>query len=350
MLPKLAALVLLALMVGPARAQETVLELDDSGQWVEVRAPAAGTAEAEIATIRRLLAEDRPVSARSRATSFVKRHRKQGHPLLPEATLLLADAKSQSGDEFQALYDYEEVINAYPESPQYVLAIERELEIAILYARGKQRRVFFGLLRIGSATSLAEELLIRVQERLPGSALAERAGIELADFYYRNRDMVMASDAYDLFLRNYPRSVHERRAMLRRILANVARYKGPEYDASGLVEAQALIEQFRARYPLDAQEAGLTDALIARLDESAGAQILETARYYLRADDEVSARFTLRRLLVLHPRTVAATQARRMLEQRGWMPPEPPPAESLGPPAPSAESGAQDAPVQGGGG
>lgn len=316
MLVVVAALVVAALVAG-ASAQSTTLELRDDGAWVQTRVPEAGSVEARIAEIRRELALGRGASARALAGRLV-RDLPQDSPWMAQAVLLLGDATSAVGHEYRALFQYEEIINRFSSSPEYRTAIERELEIAIDYVRGKKRRIFWGLLRIGSADKLGAELLIRVQERLPRSDVAERAGIELADYYFRARDMEAAAEAYELFMINFPESVHRRRAMLRRILANVARFKGPRYDASGLIEGEALIEEFRERFPLEAQETGMSDALLARLDESQGAQLLENARWYLRTGDEVSGRFTLRRLIARHPRSVAAERARELLRERGW--------------------------------
>jgi hypothetical protein len=108
--------------------------------------------------------------------------------------------------------------------------------------------------------------------------------------------------------------------MQRRLYANIAKYKGPKYDASSLIEAQSQIEEYAAEFPAQAREKGLDDALTARLDESLAAEMLETARWYLRVDDPVSARLTLNRLVRSHPRTQAAIDAQAIMQPRGWLP------------------------------
>jgi outer membrane protein assembly factor BamD (BamD/ComL family) len=237
-------------------------------------------------------------------------------PHLPRAYLLRGDARLAAGDEYQALYDYETVIKEFPASAEYAKAVERELEIAIRYVHGLKRKFF--TMRIAEATDIGEELLVRVQERMPGGDLAERAGIELADYYYRNRDLAAAIDAYEVFLVNHPRSVHANRARMALIAANVGRFKGPSYDASVLTEAQVLIEEYAAVDPVGVLRAGLTDALSARLEESIAAQQLQKVEWFLQRGDPVSARFMLRRLVSAYPRTVAADVALQMLEKRGW--------------------------------
>jgi tetratricopeptide (TPR) repeat protein len=243
-------------------------------------------------------------------------------PLLPEAYLRRGDARVALGREDKALYDYEQVIKDFPGTEQFVISLERELEIGLRYLNGLRRRLW-GTFRIEDATSIGEELLLRVQERLPGSRLAERAAIELADYYYRERELRLAADAYDIFVINYPRSEYQQKAMQRRVFANIARFKGPKYDAGGLLEAQILIRDFAQRYPAQAEETGMNDALVARLDESAAAQMLETARWYFKRKDPTSARVLLTRLVRKHPQTIAAGEGIVLMKERGWISPAP---------------------------
>ena len=64
----------------------------------------------------------------------------------------------------------------------------------------------------------------------------------------------MAAETYDVFLTLFPKSEHRRKAMQRRVYSNIARFKGPKYDASGLVEAKFQIERFSA-VPAQAEQA-----------------------------------------------------------------------------------------------
>lgn len=323
------AAALLAIAAAPAAAQVSQFRLDENGQWVAAPAPEGGRDPdaAVIAEARELLAADNPDSAWSVLSEWIEKNERGSSPYLPQAYLLRGDAKTAAGNEYKALYDYEAVIKGFPQTEEYVLAIRRELEIAIKYVFG-MRHKWMGL-RWSPADHIGEELLVRVQERLPGSPEAERAGIELADYYYRNRDLKLAETAYQLFVENYPRSQHVSHAKQRRIYANIAQFSGPQYDASGLKEAKILIEDFAAADPVAAQRLGLSDALIARLDESAAAQVLEKARWYIRRGDLVSARMILQRVATRHAGTVAAQTAIQMLEDRGW------------PISPSAQSPAQ---------
>lgn len=310
-----AALCVAAALTGAAAAQ-TEFRLDESGRWVEVSRPESAPDEAIIATARRDLAEGRFSAARDALDAWIRTNERGNNPLLPQAYLLRGDALTALGDEYTALYDYETVCKQFAASEEFVKAVERELDIAVRYVNGYKRRLFFA--RILDASDIGEELLIRVQERLPASRIAERAGIELADYYFRIGDMEMAADAYRLFIDLYPRSAYVATAMQRRIYATISRFKGPRYDNTPLTDASILTRKFASLYPAQAQSAGLDEALLARLDESAAAGMLESARWYLAVNDPVSARYVLRRLINKFPRTAAAGAAFRVLAERGW--------------------------------
>jgi outer membrane protein assembly factor BamD (BamD/ComL family) len=191
--------------------------------------------------------------------------------------------------------------------------------------------------RLFDATDYAVEIFIRVQERLPGSALAELAAISLADFYYDRREMKLARDAYDLYILNFPSGPNRLKADRRLVFADIARFKGPRYDSSGLLDARVRIRNFERRYPGEAERIGLNDGMVARIDESLAAQLLESARWYLTQKDDPAARVTLTRLLADHPRTFAATEALALAERKGWDIAPRTPAPAPDPDAPSFE-------------
>ncbi len=306
-----------ALVLFAAHAQQTTFELDaDAGVWVEADAPEPGTDAWTIAQARRALAADDASKADKILSDWLQINERTDSPWLAEAYMLRGDARVARGREYKALYDYETIAKDFTGSEVFLPTLERELRVGRMYLNGLKRKFLW--FRFEDASPIGIELLMRIQERAPGSQLAERAAIELADYFYRVRNLELAAEMYSIFLVNYPRSDLRSHAMLRQIYANVARFKGPKYDASSLVEARALIYQFGSEYPEQAERLGITDALVARLDESAAAQMLATAEWYIRRKDRVSARFTLRRLVIRHDGTVAAARGREILEDRGW--------------------------------
>lgn len=298
----LAALLAAGWLSAPAAAQERY-ELNERG-FERVEAPDPDTPEGRLQEVRRLIAEGETEEATERAKRWIKEH--PNHPLLPDAYLLRGDARVAREKYYKALFDYEYVIRAYPGSEQFQTALERELTIADAFARGVKRE-FLGL-RVLPAGSEAEELYIRIQERAPGSKIAERAGIELADYYYRGSEMRLAAEAYDLFLKNYPRSQWREHAMKRQILANLATFKGPRFDATGLIEAQRRLEDYRSDFPAAAEQIG-AESLLTRVDETLAVRAYLIAEWYEGRGNAVAARAMYKRVLRDHGGSNAARKA-----------------------------------------
>lgn len=321
----------------PALAQSDQYILKPDGTWTQASVPEPGSDAAVIAEARKAIADNRPEAARGILDPWLEANERSAKPEVPEALRLRGDAFTAMNREDRGLRDYEELVKRHPQSEEYIIALEREFEIAKAYAYGK-KALWFGFLRVEDGGPMAEEILIRIQERLPGSELAERAGIELADYYFRTRDLEMAGEMYSLYLTLYPNGPNRKKAMERRVFASVGRFRGPENNVSGLLDAKEQIRVYAMQYPEEAERQGLDQALIVRLDESLGAQMLETANWYMRRDDPSSARLTLKRLIARYPATQAALRALAIFKEQGWTAPAAPaqPASSEPPLEPPA--------------
>lgn len=295
-----------AVCSSPALAQER-FELGEEG-FEKVAEPEPGTPEGNLQEVRRLIAAGEGKKAEKWAKAWIKEH--PNHPLLADAYLLRGDAKALRSRYYEALFDYEFVIRAYPGSEHFHTALERELAVADAFGRGVKRH-FLGLRMLPTAGE-AEELYIRIQERAPGAKVAERAGIELADFYYRRSEMLLAAEAYELFLKNYPDSQWRERAMQRHILANLATFKGPRFDATGLIEAQQRLRDYQRDFPAAAERLG-AESLLTRIDETLATRAYLIADWYQRRDKPVSAVVMYKQVLKEHGGSLAARRAAERL-------------------------------------
>ncbi len=311
-----ATAMLVCAIAGAASGQSSEFKLDESREWASVKAPEPGSDAALIADARRHLAEDNPAAAQALLDPWIEANRRPGSPYMADALLVRGDAHLAQDREFTALYDYEEICKNHRESDSFALAVGRELDIAVRYANGLRMRVFG--VRWGDPEDVLVELFLRVSERLPRSQAAERAMIELADYYYRQRELSQAKDVYIAYLESFPNGPNALRARERRINCDVGRFKGPRYNAAALIDAKVQIEQFERRYPAEAEATGLNAALASRLDESMGAQLLDTAKWYLKVGDEPSARLVLRRLQRDHPMTLSAERGGELMREKGW--------------------------------
>ena len=301
------AIVMLAV---PAASAQQQYKLSDEDTWKQTGTVDPASPEGQLMEARKTLAAGDNERAEKLASQWIKDHER--HPLLPEAYMIRGDALLAQNQEYDALFDYEFVARTFPSSDVFVTSLERELQIATRYAAG-YKRTFLGM-RILGAEDEAEELFIRIQERMPGSRVAEEAGMQLADFYFDRQRMSLAAEAYALFIENYPHSERINKAQRRLIYANLASFKGPEFDAAGLYEARAHLQQMRKSTPVEAQRMG-AEALLTRIDESDAEKMLTTARWYLRSKDPIAAELTIRRLVNKYPRSVAAADALRLVPE-----------------------------------
>ena len=282
-------------------ASQTVRELDSVDEWVIPAPNAPGSPAARLQEIQLVLARGEYERAKELASEWIERY--PTDPLLPQAILAKGDAIWKAGNEYEALFEYEEVARRFPGSPVFVTALEREYAIGVEYAHGL-KRLFLGVIRTIDASDDAQELLIRVQERLPGSELAELAGMELADFYFNTGQMDLAATSYDLFILNYPRSPRIDRARIRLIASYVANFKGPDYSATGLVAARQVLDRLIIDQANLARREGAR-ALLARIRESEASKLLQQIEWYRVRGDRVSAERYLRALVVQYPDTTA---------------------------------------------
>ena len=140
--------------------------------------------------------------------------------------------------------------------------------------------------------------------------------ITLGDFYFAQSQMKLASETYDLFLLNYPDSDRREWAMLRSIQASLARYQGPRFSQTGLIDARQRLQLYEAEFPAAAERIGAA-ALLTRIEESLALRDYTTARWYDRTGEDVSAATLYRRIVRDFPQTAAARRALERLEKIG---------------------------------
>lgn len=307
-------LLVFVVVLGRSATAQPTHELDDTGSFVQLAEPDPTTPEGQLQLIRRTLVSGDADQAEDDAEEWIENNPNSNQ--LVQAYLLKADAIAAQGDYYRSLEDYELVIGLFPGTEQYRTAIEREYDIAKLFVGGLQRKGNWIGFRLFDADDTGVELLIRVQERLPGSALGERASIDIGDYYFDEGDMEMASEAYDLFLLNYPNSRQREWAMLRLIQASLARYKGPQFDPSGLTDAAQRLREYQRDYPAAAEKIG-AEALMVRINESLAKKKLVIAQWYEKRGLDRGAITMYRNVVTDYPGSAAALSALSELNDRG---------------------------------
>lgn len=228
------------------------------------------------------------------------------------ALWLAANALIEDGNRIRAFYYLDQLMDEHPGSPLFSAAASKQYEIADSYLRNKSDRAFiiFPYRRHDEAL----EMLFRVQQRLPGSPLAERALKRSADFYFARGDYDFAEDAYGVFIDRYPRSPQIPIVRLKQAFSNVQQYSGPRYDPTPLLDAGTQLRQFLAEYPELAQEQKIPEVL-AWIDEQLAEKLMIEAAYYGRTGEPHASRLLLAQVTALYPQTQQAQRAERRLER-----------------------------------
>jgi hypothetical protein len=293
-------------------------DLGPDGKWVPIEEPPQPTtsptgevvANPELDEIEQLLNGRRARAARAPILRWIK-----ANPLATDrdrGLFLLAEMYNQTGDKLRAFYHLDELMDYYPESRLFYPALEKQYAIADSYLRGYKRR-FLGM-PILSARDEGVEILFRIQERAPGSPIAERSLLRTADHYYDTSQFDLASDAYFAYARSYPRSPEVPRVRLRQAFASLAQFRGLRFDATPVIDAKAQLEDIQAEYPELAQRENVADVL-ERIDGILAARVAQTADFYRRTNEPQAAAYNWRYLIENYPDTAEAAKARGQLER-----------------------------------
>jgi outer membrane protein assembly factor BamD (BamD/ComL family) len=141
--------------------------------------------------------------------------------------------------------------------------------------------------------------------------------------------MKWAVEAYNAYLKSYPQGPNRDRALKRRVIANLAQYRGPQRDATSLLDARRQINQLQRELPREAERLELDERMVSLIDEELAAQTLEGAKWRLKRGEPAAARFVMERLIRRRPGSEAAREAQRIMLERGWI--EPTPVEAIAP-------------------
>ena len=210
----------------------------------------------------------------------------------------------------RAFYYCDELLDEHPESVRYRDALTLQYEMADLYLNGL-KDTLLGL-RIVDRDDAAIDMLFRIQNRAPGSPVAEKALLRTADYYWSDDQFDLAADAYDSYFKAYPRSALVPQARLRQAYANLAQFHGPAFDSTSVLNARAQLQQLIVDYPDLAQQDDLP-AKVVLADRQLARKLVIRADYYRRTGQPDSAVKLCRREIAAYPDLPETKDAREML-------------------------------------
>jgi outer membrane assembly lipoprotein YfiO len=270
--------------------------------------PTQPATDATLDKVDALLAAGQHKQARKLALRWERANRNS--PLRDRVLLQIANAFYQYGDRTKAFFYCDELMDTYPQSGLFYDALDLQYRIADAYLGGYKQRVF-GI----PAVTVADdgiEMMYRIQQRSPGSPLAERALLRTADHYFANADYDLAGDAYAWYTRSYPRSPKVPRVRLRAAYSSLAQFRGLRYDSTPLIDAKAQFQALINDYPRLAAEENLPD-LVARIDTTFARKTLVNGDFYRRTNQPLGAAYSFYDVIQTYPHTPEATEAAKAL-------------------------------------
>lgn len=291
-----------------------VSEYAGHGQWHEISTTPKPTPDSIsnpiLDAVERLLDGRRISEAHDLISPWLKQN-----PAAPDrdrGLFLLAEIYYQQDDRLTAFYHLDELMDKYPGSRFFGPALQKQYNIGDAFLSGYQRKLFG--LHILSADDEGIEILYRVQERSPGSALAERALLRTADYYFRTSQFDLAGDAYGAFARAYPRSPDVSYVKLREAFSSLAQFRGVRYDSTPLLDARSQFIEVIDKYPDLAAQENVKDR-VDRIDNTLADKLYVTGDFYTRTSKPIAAAYSYRYMLQKYPGAPIAGTVRAALAQ-----------------------------------
>ena len=301
----------LVLLPGLSTAAEAPSwQLRGDGRWEQVTTPTTAPVKEEtLDRVEEMLQHKQAAAARKILIAWFKTHNTS--PVRDRAVFLLGQANFLDDSRIMAFYNFDELLDLYPASVYYYPALQRQFDIADQFLRGYKRH-FLGIAMLG-ATTEATEMLFRIQQRSPGSPLAEKALLRVADYFYASSDFDVAEDAYAAYVRSYPRSPYLPRVRLRQAFAALAQFRGIKFDATHVIDARQQLTDLSVAYPQLAAEENIT-AIVERIDVALARKVLTTADFLWRSGKPQGAAYYYQYLVRTFPDFPETQTARQKLQ------------------------------------
>ncbi len=290
------------------------LEFDEeTGGWIEIAAPQAGTAEGDLQIARALHSTGKHSGAKNATKRWIREYG-EFHSLYPQAVLLQCSARIADRDYYKAHVRLQEFLNEFAGTEYEEEALEMEFVVAEVFLNGTKRK-WLGM-RFLTAQDIGLSILDDISANYPGTRIAELATLTKAEYYYMKADFAFAEQEYEFLVRNFPRSRYVRPAMLQGARSALASFPGIDFDDAPLIEAEELFGRYLSLYPASAEQEGV-GLILTDIKETRAAKELTVGKYYLKTGHRGAAEFYFDSTISHWPETIAAIQAAEELELMG---------------------------------
>jgi len=203
----------------------------------------------------------------------------------------------------KAARSYDKFLDKFPESELFTAALDRQFAIATAFLAGRKVPVlkFFKI----RAYTQGQKIMERITDRAGDAPIAVTAAVAAAESLEKRAKFAEAYHKWSQISTQWPGGQTGKEALLAMARCKHASYRGPKYDASGLISAKSYYEDFNLRYPNEAQQLQIHKKL-EQINEQLAYKEFSIGRYYERTGSAVPANLYYQMVKENWPQTVAA--------------------------------------------
>jgi outer membrane protein assembly factor BamD len=209
-----------------------------------------------------------------------------------------------------ASHAYEKFLADFPQSWLCEAALDRQFAIATAFLAGQKMPVLKIFKMRGYAQG--EKIMERIGDRTGNAPIALKAALGMVKSYEDRGRFNEAYFKWSQIQTRWPTGQTGKDALLGMGRCKHAAYKGPNYDASGLISAKSYYENFRLRYPPDAEKFDL-EKRIGQINEQLAYKQFSIGQYYQRTGSKQAAFFYYQMVIDNWPNTTVAEMAKRSM-------------------------------------
>lgn len=272
------------------------------------------TSDEDLLEIERLISEGKVRKAEKKVEKYLKKH-KSADRKRAIALLLAGDCAFSRGRFDTAHRYYKELIDHYPNSREYALAIRKDLEIAKGWLSGKKRFIL-GFIPV-SAVDEAIEILDMIEQLCSGYRIAEVAVKLKADYYYKVGNFELALEEYRKLSRMAGKPEYRQYALRRAGIAALANFPGVEFDDTPLLDALAIYNEYLNDFPqIDREQ---IEEIIKQIEDRLAYKEYTIGRFYRRIGRPLAAKHYFEYVINQWPNTLWAEKSQLELEKMGFI-------------------------------
>lgn len=255
--------------------QSQTWRLGKDQKWQQVSSDEQGRYMLAVSNIKQLISGGNAGAAQKALADL-----KKDFPAIAAKDLdafIAADLLYADGKYTDSIPAFDKFMDDYPTSPLYEAALEREFQMGTALVAGYK----VPLLKIFRVKGYDEgvKVMNRLADRAGDAPVAQQALITVAKGFEKRKLWREAFDTWADISSRWPTGQIGKDALLNMATTMYAGYRGPRYDATGLVSAKGYYQSYQSRYPDDANRIGVP-AILARIEEQIAYKQYSVGKYY----------------------------------------------------------------------